>query len=480
MRSKRWVALSFVAGLALLLAPGPTAAGDILPPGGEPGQLGPAASVASKISYQGRLTDAGGNPLDGTYNLVFQLWDDPTAGSQVGSDIVRNAVSVNDGLFTVKLDMPAGSLQLDGRGLWLRIRVDSEWLVPRQELLPVPYALTLRPGAIISSAGPDTLHVWNTAGGFSVEAWSENNIALLGTNGPANGGPPSGMHGVHGIGAGVGVYGEGGHTGVYGSGDMDGVKGESEVHNGVRGLSTTGFGVSGESAEHHGVVGWTGSDSSGSFGVYGHTANAVGVRGESTHHNGIQAVSHSSEHAALAAGNEGSGPGLYAEGGPGAPAAILRGNVKIQSQTDPYPVVIELGEGLDYAEGFDVSAEGNVEPGTVLIIDPEHPGQLAVSSQAYDSRVAGIVAGGGGQGSGVRLGPQGFDHDVALAGRVYCNVDATYGAVEPGDLLTTSATPGFAMVVLDHAQAQGAILGKAMESLQIGQKGQILVLVTLQ
>jgi hypothetical protein len=83
-------------------------------------------------------------------------------------------------------------------------------------------------------------------------------------------------------------------------------------------------------------------------------------------------------------------------------------------------------------------------------------------------------------GSAVRLGPGRFDHDVALAGRVYCNLDATETGVEPGDLLTTSPTPGYAMKATDYARAQGAILGKAMESLGKGQKGQILVLVTLQ
>jgi hypothetical protein len=36
------------------------------------------------------------------------------------------------------------------------------------------------------------------------------------------------------------------------------------------------------------------------------------------------------------------------------------------------------------------------------------------------------------------------------------------------------------MKVKDSAKAQGAILGKAMESLAKGEKGQILVLVTLQ
>jgi hypothetical protein len=159
------------------------------------------------------------------------------------------------------------------------------------------------------------------------------------------------------------------------------------------------------------------------------------------------------------------------------------GNVKIDGNLNIYDgsdKVMELGAGLDYAEGFDVSARDKIEPGSVLIIDADNPGKLAISVKAYDSKVAGIVAGAKGIGSGVRLGAGECDHDIALAGRVYCNVDATEAAVEPGDLLTTSATPGYAMKSTDYARAQGAILGKAMESLEKGQKGQILVLVTLQ
>jgi hypothetical protein len=157
---------------------------------------------------------------------------------------------------------------------------------------------------------------------------------------------------------------------------------------------------------------------------------------------------------------------------------VRGGNILIESSdgTD----ILELGEGLDYAEGFDVSESTKIDAGTVLIIDSDNPGKLAISVKAYDSEVAGIVAGAKGIGSGVRLGAGGFDYDVALAGRVYCNVDATEEGIEPGDLLTTSATPGHAMKSTDYARAQGAILGKAMESLEKGQKGQILVLVTLQ
>ena len=157
----------------------------------------------------------------------------------------------------------------------------------------------------------------------------------------------------------------------------------------------------------------------------------------------------------------------------------VRGNIRVESTTTGLAVV-ELGEGLDYAEGFDVTETSRVEPGTVLSIDPNNPGELTESNTPYDTKVAGIVAGANNLGSGVKLGAGQFDCDVALAGRVYCNVDATYGEISAGDLLTTSPTPGYAMIVKDNSKAQGAILGKAMESLEKDKKGQILVLVTLQ
>lgn len=158
----------------------------------------------------------------------------------------------------------------------------------------------------------------------------------------------------------------------------------------------------------------------------------------------------------------------------------INGNLEIYS-SDGATKVIELGTGLDYAEGFDVSEMvETIKHGCVLIIDPESPGKLALSQTAYDTKVAGIVAGAKDLGSGVRLGAGEFDHDVALANRVYCNVDAIEAGVEPGDLLTTSTTPGYAMKAENYQRAQGAILGKAMERLEKGKKGQILVLVTLQ
>jgi hypothetical protein len=167
---------------------------------------------------------------------------------------------------------------------------------------------------------------------------------------------------------------------------------------------------------------------------------------------------------------------------PDAKLTIKGDGVILKGYNTSGDVIFEMGEGLDYSEAFPTSQD-EITPGTVMVIDPANKGLLTISTQAYDKKVAGIVAGANGLGSGVRLGSSAGssgEHAVALAGRVYCNVDTQYGDIEPGDLLTTSPTPGHAMVVKDFSKAQGVILGKAMEGLSGGGKGQILVLVTLQ
>jgi hypothetical protein len=58
-------------------------------------------------------------------------------------------------------------------------------------------------------------------------------------------------------------------------------------------------------------------------------------------------------------------------------------------------------------------------------------------------------------------------------------VDAQFGAIAIGDLLTTSPTPGHAMVITDQAQAFGAVIGKALRPLS-GGRGLIPILISLQ
>ncbi|MHC4111247.1 MAG: hypothetical protein ACYSUY_09230 [Planctomycetota bacterium] len=146
--------------------------------------------------------------------------------------------------------------------------------------------------------------------------------------------------------------------------------------------------------------------------------------------------------------------------------------------------VLEITGGSDLAEPFNVCGQRTGQPGMVVSIDPRNPGQLVVCNSAYDKKVAGIISGAGNINTGMLMGQSGSMADgafpVALTGRVYCLADASNGVIRPGDLLTTSQTPGHAMKVTDYDRANGAILGKAMTGLEAGEKGLVLVLVALQ
>jgi hypothetical protein len=151
------------------------------------------------------------------------------------------------------------------------------------------------------------------------------------------------------------------------------------------------------------------------------------------------------------------------------------GNVSVPTLT--------IRGGADLAEPFEISpSEMEVPEGAVMVIDEENPGHLKMSTRAYDSHVAGVISGANGVNPGIQMQQEGLldgGKNVALTGRVYVLGDAKNGEINPGDLLTTSDSPGHAMRVTDHSRAQGAIIGKAMSSLQEG-KGMVLVLVSLQ
>jgi hypothetical protein len=135
--------------------------------------------------------------------------------------------------------------------------------------------------------------------------------------------------------------------------------------------------------------------------------------------------------------------------------------------------------GADCAEEFDAVNVEKLSPGTVVSIDTL--GRLTECSIPYDKRVAGVVSGGGGWSPGIVLGKTaGRDKvPVAFAGKVFCRVDAAYGPVDTGDLLTRSSTPGYAMKMSEPGRALGAILGKALRRLESG-RDLVPIIVALQ
>ncbi len=174
--------------------------------------------------------------------------------------------------------------------------------------------------------------------------------------------------------------------------------------------------------------------------------------------------------------------GLYAKGG--TLAAWLDGNVEVDGNLVTKGNVDVTGDihltNADCAEDFDIAEVGTVEPGTVMVLGEE--GALHPSSLAYDKRVAGVISGAGQYKPGIVLDKQHSSQTrmpVALLGKVFCKVDAHYGSVEVGDLLTTSPTSGHAMKASDPQRAFGCVIGKALRPLADGQ-GLIPILIALQ
>jgi hypothetical protein len=136
--------------------------------------------------------------------------------------------------------------------------------------------------------------------------------------------------------------------------------------------------------------------------------------------------------------------------------------------------------GADCAEQFDVAGPDPIGEGSIVCTDGF--GALVESCSQYDHKVVGVVAGAGKYRPGIVLDRQVSETPrvvISLMGKAYCKVDAEYGAIEAGDLLTSSCTPGHAMKATDPGKAFGAVIGKALQSLASG-KGLIPILVALQ
>jgi hypothetical protein len=108
--------------------------------------LGLAAQTPQRvISYQGLLTDAMGVPLpDGSYTLVFQLYDDPAAGLLIHQE--EHTIQAKAGLFNALIGDPAGGFSLAAvdfsKQYWLQIGIKNQApFSPRSRLTMAPYSV---------------------------------------------------------------------------------------------------------------------------------------------------------------------------------------------------------------------------------------------------------------------------------------------------------------------------------------------------
>ena len=116
----------------------------------------------------------------------------------------------------------------------------------------------------------------------------------------------------------------------------------------------------------------------------------------------------------------------------------------------------------------------------MLVLDTDNPGKILKSVEAYSTTVAGIYSTKPGTVGRRQLTPK-SDTEVpmAMVGVVPTKVTAENGAIKVGDLLVFSSRPGNAMKGTDRSRMLGAVIGKAMGTLDLG-TGIIEVLVSLQ
>jgi hypothetical protein len=473
--------------------------------------------------YQGRLTLNGEPVPPGNVNLMFQLFDAAVGGNLEATDNVGAWPVQEGGLVSVPLDF-GGTPFNTGEQRWLQITVNGNVLSPRQLITPAPFALyALNAGSI------GIINALDAADGSPVDAVYVDNSGNVGIGDTT---PLGRLHVVAQVleilpaalenddliveaqDATLGLYST--SQGTWGSAIA-----LKEVNAGAI-VDTWGIARKTTAAAAPSALAFTyGPDANYAINPAMMTIDALGNVGIGTSSPArrLHVVGNSTANGWLNVGNalepemeihafDSSGAcgikvdsgdstaSYWMESGNGTPrrmyAPTASSDVRIQiNGTDQLWVqetgttsvrVLEIIGGSDLAEGFSVNGDAK-EPGMVVSIDPANPGQLIAATHAYDKRVAGVISGAGGVNPGMVMGQKDSiadgKHPVALTGRVYVWVDASYGKVEPGDLLTTSDTRGHAMKVGDASRSAGAVIGKAMTSLENG-RGLVLVLVSLQ
>ena len=130
MKPNNLITLTIVSLLILVIAALPSGA-----------RMSRQAAAPARLTYQGHLLDAEGNPVaDSTYTMTFSLWDAVTGGAQVWGP-EEQEVATQDGFFAVVLGATEPLPADLAAPLYLEIAVEGETLSPRQELASVAFAL---------------------------------------------------------------------------------------------------------------------------------------------------------------------------------------------------------------------------------------------------------------------------------------------------------------------------------------------------
>lgn len=482
------------------------------------GALPPRADAGeTALTYQGALTN-GGVGASGFYDMTFRLYSAASGGTLLGT--VSTGVQVIGGVFSAELDFGADAWSNADR--WLEITVDGVTLAPRQAVTRSPYAITTR-GVHVNSAGQVGIGGTATTSNMLTIRDADANLLLLSQGN--NFGPKitlrnsaTSLTTVHGnI-----IFDDGSQLAAIGYVKPfigpDGLQfsGASDVHMKITESGRVGIGSldpqellhingfqptlrldhEGDGTSYSEIKDGTTNqlriNKTNMIGSILLDLNPKALDGTSsadvrffreTDTSGAKRViflrgNFSTETSAMIAVD--GGDSYFQAHGGNLGVGTTNPQAKLHVNGAARVDILEI-VGADLAERFPVAGGEVIEPGTVLEIDPDNAGMMRVSRDANSSLVAGVVSGAGGLPIGTIMGNlpgSEAQTPVALSGRVWVKCDATGSAIRPGDLLTTSAVPGHAMRT--HDASNGAVLGKAMSALDLGETGLVLVLINLQ
>lgn len=356
---------------------------------------GPGA-VPNWFTYQGYLEDDGA-PINDTCDFQFSLWDSsgsgtpPAGGIQIGTTETVSSISVIDGLFSYPLNATGvfGDDAFNGQMRYLQIAVRCPagggaytTLAPRQLLTASPYALSLRPGAVISDAQNNAL------------------LSVVNTFDSDTHGSAISAHGSSPTAPVIAAYHEGTGHALYGSSDSS--------YPTVGGVNYgSGSAIDGRSTSGNGVYGSTSStDSVGVLGVQsGYTISDLSTYfkpgGFFGGRNGVVGIAKADAGFGVFGWDQSTSGGwagyFLSTNGSGVYASVPAGHVGLNTNgTKPAVVATDDGARLMYAEEatevwFTEYGFGQLVGGTAVItIDPTYAQTVNLAEpyhvflQAYD------------------------------------------------------------------------------------------------
>jgi hypothetical protein len=462
------------------------------------------ATLSQSINYQGKITDSSGNPLSGTQSITFRFYE--TSSGVTALLTIPQTVQCTDGVFSTTLTCPPALFYGDARWLGITVGSDPE-MTPRQEIRPVPYALSIRPGAnILSFETNNALSVSNAGGGtalsltttstgvHALDVTTSSSAGSTGVSVNTGGGNSDGIYisntgsNSYGVNVSTTQFGSPGFyaatTGDSSQGLAVNTWGSNSPAVDVGGWGTgSSYGVKSYSANNYAIYADTGKADH-KYAIYtpdylyatgamiessdsnahvidvvatGISATGINVETSNTYSDGISVITTGPQSAGIKSHSYGDdntcygisaysdhSSAIYAESQHS--PAIYADTVRSDHQ---YGLMTpDIVRALNYeTDSSDVAeympVNENVTPGTVMIIGED--GKLVESTMAYDIRVAGIVSTAPGVTLGANVTGNKGEEQIAVAGRVPCKVDATKAPIHAGDLLTTSDLPGHAM-----------------------------------